>query len=261
MRLVSRRPATGSGTALPRPFKRAMPFVRALLYALPAVAAATTIQPPPFSPAPAGPPPPAWVYTQIHEDLPGTDFSIVREAGDGVLRAYSQAAASSLVHTLAAPVPAQTRLDWRWKVSNAVPQSALAGKATDDYAARVYVFFDYDKSRLSFADRVRIDVARTLYGADLPTAALCYVWGTADAVGTIAPNPYTDRVRMIVLQRGDARAGQWVSESRDLAADFQAAFGETAPAVTGIALGADTDNTGATVEARFGDLRLSPAAP
>ena len=30
--------------------------------------------------------------------------------------------------------------------------------------------------------------------------------GTADAVGAIAPNPYTDRVRMIVLQRGDAAA-------------------------------------------------------
>lgn len=255
------RPATGSSTALLRPFLHAMAFVGTLLWLLPAAATATTTQPAPFSPAPAGPPPAAWVYTRIHKDLPGTDFSIVREGGDGVLRAYSQSAASSLVHTLAAPVPAHSRLDWRWKISNAVPQSALASKATDDYAARVYVFFDYDKSRLSFADRVRIDVARTLYGADLPTAALCYVWGTADAVGTIAPNPYTDRVRMIVLQRGDTRAGQWVSESRDLAADFRAAFGEPAPAVTGIALGADTDNTGATVEARFSDLRLSPAVP
>ncbi|MBT0963570.1 DUF3047 domain-containing protein [Denitromonas iodatirespirans] len=240
---------------------RALLPLCALLFALPAAATPATVQPAPFSPAPAGPPPPAWVYTQIHEDLPGTDFSIVREAGDGVLRAYSQAAASSLVHTLPAPVSPHTRLDWRWKVSQAVPQSAIASKATDDYAARVYVFFDYDKSRLPFTDRVKIDLARNLYGADLPTAALCYVWGTADAVGTIAPNPYTDRVRMIVLQRGDARAGQWVSESRDLAADFQAAFGEAAPAVTGIALGADTDNTGATVEARFGDLRLRPAAP
>ncbi|TVO69091.1 MAG: DUF3047 domain-containing protein [Denitromonas halophila] len=221
-------------------------------------ATALTTQPAPFTDAPTGTPPASWVYTQINKDLPGTDFSIVQESTGKVLRAYSKSAASSLVYTLPDAVTANTRLQWRWKVSEAVPKSAMANKATDDYAARVYVFFDYDKSRLPFTDRVKIDMARTLYGADLPTAALCYVWGTADAIGAIAPNPYTDRVRMIVLQRGDAKAGQWIAESRDLAADFQAAFGEPAPAVTGIALGADTDNTGATVEARFGDLQLVP---
>jgi hypothetical protein len=227
---------------------------------VPLCATAVTPQPAPFTDAPAGKPPASWVYTHINKDLPGTDFSIVPEPTGNVLRAYAKSAASSLVYTLPGAVVANTRLQWRWKVSEAVPKSAMASKATDDYAARVYVFFDYDKSRLPFTDRVKIDMARTLYGADLPTAALCYVWGTADAIGTIGPNPYTDRVRMIVLQRGDAKAGQWIAESRDLAADFQAAFGEPAPAVTGIALGADTDNTGATVEARFGDLRLVPAA-
>ena len=231
-----------------------------LTLGLPLSALATSSQPPPFADAPAGKPPASWVHTQINKDLPNTDFSIVSEASGRVLRAYSQAAASSLVHTLPGTVASNTRLQWRWKVSQAVPKSAMASKATDDYAARVYVFFDYDKSRLPFTDRVKIDMARTLYGAELPTAALCYVWGTADAIGAIGPNPYTDRVRMIVLQRGDAKAGQWMSESRDLAADVQAAFGESAPAVTGIALSADTDNTGATVEARFGDLRLVPAA-
>ncbi|MFV0665708.1 DUF3047 domain-containing protein [Denitromonas sp.] len=224
----------------------------------PLSALAATPQPAPFADAPAGEPPASWVHTRINKDRPGTAFSIVPEATTNVLRAYSRSAASSLVYTLPDAVAANVRLQWRWKISNAVPGSAMASKATDDYAARVYVFFDYDKSRLPFTDRVKIDLARNLYGTDLPTAALCYVWGTADAIGAIAPNPYTDRVRMIVLQRGDAKAGQWISESRDLAADFQSAFGEPAPAVTGIALGADTDNTGATVEARFGDLRLVP---
>ncbi|KAA3649462.1 MAG: DUF3047 domain-containing protein [Proteobacteria bacterium] len=226
--------------------------------ALPLPANASPAQPTPFANAPVGAPPAGWVHTRINKDQRGTDFSVVHETSGGVLRAYSQAGASSLVHTLATPAAPHAQLQWRWKVSHAVPGSAMASKATDDYAARVYVFFDYDKSRLPFADRVKIDLARNLYGADLPTAALCYVWGTADAIGAMAPNPYTDRVRMIVLQRGDERAGQWVHESRDLAADFQAAFGEPAPAVTGVALGADTDNTGATVEARFGDLRLVP---
>lgn len=240
------------------PFRIALRLCLSVALVTPLGAMAVTPQPAPFTDAPAGAPPASWVHTRINKELPGTDFSIVQEPTGNVLRAYSSSAASSLVYTLPDTVTANAQLQWRWKVSQAVPNSAMADKATDDYAARVYVFFDYDKSRLPFTDRVKIDMARTLYGADLPTAALCYVWGTADAVGAIAPNPYTDRVRMIVLQRGDAKAGQWISESRDLAADFQAAFGEPAPAVTGIALGADTDNTGATVEARFGDLKFVP---
>lgn len=213
-------------------------------------------QPPAFEGTPPGAPPVGWVHTQINADETPTGFSVVSDAGRSVLQAASDDAASSLIHTLATPVSPDHRLRWQWKVSNAVPESSMADKATDDYAARVYVFFDYDRNKLSWAQRTKMDLAQRFWGADLPTAALCYVWGTKDAVGTIGPNPYTDRVRMIVLQSGEAGAGRWVSEDRDLAADFKAAFGEDAPPVTGIAVAADTDNTGAKVQARFADIRF-----
>ena len=228
----------------------------AVLYGIWLLPAFAFTQPPAFTNTLAGAPPDGWENTRVDADVPITQFAIVTEGARQVLAARSDAGASSLVHTLSIAAPASSALEWQWKVSNAVPNSSITQKSTDDYAARVYVFFDYDRAKLSFADRVKIDLARTVYGAKIPTAALCYVWGDKDAVGTIGPNPYTDRVRMIVLQRGDARAGQWVSERRDLAADFEAAFGEAAPPVTGLAVGADTDNTGARVEARFSDIRF-----
>jgi hypothetical protein len=61
---------------------------------------------------------------------------------------------------------------------------------------------------------------------------------------------------MVVLESGAAKAGQWVGESRDLNADFRAAFGEDAPPVSGVAIATDTDNTGETARAWFGDLEL-----
>ena len=64
---------------------------------------------------------------------------------------------------------------------------------------------------------------------------------------------------MIVVESGGARAGQWVAESRDVGADFLAAFGHrtrNVPAITGVALSADTDQTGETVTAWFGDVAL-----
>lgn len=213
-------------------------------------------QPPAFTETSTGALPAGWQHTRVDEDVPSTQFAIVTEGTRQVLEARADAGASSLVYRLDVPAPATRALEWQWKVSSAVPDSSIMQKSTDDYAARVYVFFDYDRAKLSFSDRVKISLARTLYGTELPTAALCYVWGDKDAVGTIGPNPFTDRVRMIVLQRGDARAGEWVSERRDLAADFKAAFGEDAPPVTGLAVSTDTDNTGASVEARFSDLRF-----
>lgn len=212
----------------------------------------------PLADTPTSAPPAGWVHTRINKDVPATRFSTVLDGDTAVMQAVSAGGASSLVHTLNTPLSPDRQLTWRWKVSNAVPGSSMDAKRTDDYAARVYVFFDYDERKLSLGQRARMDLARTFWGAELPTAALCYVWGTEDAIGQIGPNPYTDRVRMIVLQRGDEQAGQWVSETRDLAADFKAAFGEEAPAVTGVALSADTDNTNGRVQTRFADLRFEP---
>ena len=59
---------------------------------------------------------------------------------------------------------------------------------------------------------------------------------------------------MIVLQSGSGNIGKWMSESRDVAADFRDAFGFDAPAVTGIALGNDTDNTGERLTTLYGDV-------
>ncbi len=197
-----------------------------------------------------------------HQPLPGVErenrFDLVGADGHTVLRVRSAAAASTLTHPLALD-PAQTpRLSWRWQVSNALAGSDFTRKAGDDYAARVYVLFDYPVARLALADRVKITLGRTLYGASLPTAAIAYVWGTAQAVGATGPNPYTDRVQMIVVDSGPAQAGQWRAVERDLVADFRAVFGEEVPPVVGIAVSADTDNTGEAVTALFGDLRFLP---
>lgn len=106
---------------------------------------------------------------------------------------------------------------------------------------------------------MKLDLAKRTLGHAMPTAALCYVWDNRHPVDTIAANAYFGVVKTIVLQRGNAHAGTWQSQRRDLAADSRAAFGRPAPRVTGIALASDTDNTGGQVKAWFGDLTLAPA--
>jgi len=48
-----------------------------------------------------------------------------------------------------------------------------------------------------------------------------------------------------------------VSEERDVAADSRAAFGEEPPRISGIAIAADTDQTGKNVRAWFADIAFT----
>ena len=188
------------------------------------------------------------------------DFTLVREDGVTVLHVHSEAAVGSAAFRLEADPRAQGRLTWRWKIDHPLAAAHFGTKQGDDFAARVYVSFDVPAETLSFTDRAKMKIAKLVYGADLPAAAICYVWDNHQPVGTSAWNPYTDRLRMVVLESGNARAGQWVMESRDVEADFRAAFGSSwkgpTPAINGVAVSSDTDQTLESVNAWFGDLRL-----
>lgn len=187
------------------------------------------------------------------------DVALAAEEGVTVLRIHAAAASGAAAFPLSADPALIPMLAWRWKVERALERATWGTRAGDDFAARVYVSFDVPVRSLPFLAQARIRMARFLYGEDVPTAAICYVWANRVAVGTSAWSPYTDRVRVVVVESGDANAGKWQAQSRDVAADFRAAFGDwkgPVPRVTGVAVASDTDQTGESVTAWYGDLRL-----
>jgi hypothetical protein len=182
-------------------------------------------------------------------------FSLVGDDGKTVLQVDSDNSAGSVAIPLTATLAqGNTNLEWRWKVSRVLEHADLEKKTGDDYAARVYVFFDVPLESLSFVERSKIKLARLVAGSDVPTAAICYVWDNKHRVGLRAWSPYSTRVRKIVLQSGPEFVGRWKNESRDVAADFREAFGTDMPPVTGVAVGNDTDNTDDKVTTWYGDV-------
>jgi hypothetical protein len=217
-------------------------------------------QVPPLSAGQPGPDlPPGWRHQTLPKVARVNQFTLVNDGDQRVLHIRSQMSASSWAAPLDVDAAQLPMLHWRWKVSRALPGSDLRRREADDYAARLYVLFALPAERLSLADRLRIQAARLLAGADVPTAALCYVWGRAQPAGSSGWNPYTDRVRMVVVDSGDTQAGQWRSHRRDLRSDWAEAFGGALPRISGLALSADTDNTGEQVEAWFADPRFEAA--
>jgi hypothetical protein len=183
-----------------------------------------------------------------------TDYSLVDEAGTVVVKAVSERAASGLTRTLSIDPARYPVVAWRWKVTSALPKSDATRKDGDDFAARLYISFAMDPDKVGYLERLKQKTARLLYGPDVPYRALTYIWGNHSAAGAMTVNPYTDRVMMVAVQSGDSRAGRWVSERRNVYEDYQKAFGEAPPMISGVAIMTDTDNTVDSAVAWYGDI-------
>lgn len=227
-----------------------------LMVAMPVLAQ----QPPAFSAAAAGTSPPAgWILQPIPNVPRQTRFDLVDDAGTMVLRARADHAAASLRHAIDIDPARTPRLRWRWKTDHVLDKADMTSRAGDDYAARLYVFFDRRPAQMSFGERALYRIGRARYGGQLPAAALSYVWDNRQPVGTTRDNAYTGFVKMLVASSGKTREGQWQSLSRDVAADYRRAFGSEPPRITGIAVAVDTDNTGESTVTYFGDIRFEAA--
>jgi hypothetical protein len=204
--------------------------------------------------------PEGWRTYHLADASRATEYSLARVDGRIALRAQADASASALIHPLRADPAATPWLTWEWRVDTVLDRADASTREGDDFPARIYVLFDYDRSRLPLGQRARVAMAQMFRDEPLPLAVLCYVWDNRHAPGASFWSAYSDRVRIIVVRSGSRQAGSWVRESRDIAQDFREAFGELPPVVTGIVVAADTDNTGERSVAYFGDISLSRQA-
>jgi hypothetical protein len=101
------------------------------------------------------------------------------------------------------------------------------------------------------------ELAQTMTGEPMPYATLMYVWCNTRAPGSVIINPRTDRIRKLVVESGAGRLNQWLDYKRDIAADFEQAFGEPPGALLGIGIMTDTDNTRSNAHAWYGPVTLT----
>ena len=186
-----------------------------------------------------------------------TRYELILEDQVVVVKATSDASASGLIKTVTIDPKAYPVVRWRWKVEQLLQRSDVMRKDGDDYPARLYITFAYDSEKVGIGKTLKYKAGRLLFG-DIPIAALNYIWETHTPVGAIVENAYTDFARMIVVESGSLRAGQWVIEQRDIQADFTANFNVKEAGITSLAVASDTDNTGETAHAGFADFHLIP---
>jgi len=200
--------------------------------------------------------PAPWKVEQLNKDIPPTTYRLRVWDGVAAVEAHAVKSMALLARPVDIDLVKTPMLCWRWRIDAPLKNADMTTKAGDDYAARVYLSFEVPPDTLGFGTRMALGLARSLRGNVVPDAAINYIWDNRHPVGTWQPNAYTDRARMLVLRTGTANVARWVTERRDVSADFQQAFGHAPAKMTGLALASDTDNTGESAHAGFADFRF-----
>jgi len=205
---------------------------------------------------PGAPLPAAWKNLPV---LPGkamTQYTPVRDDSTTVLQAEADHSASALMHEGNIDLARTPVVAWRWKAEGPIAGADNSVGSKEDAPARLVFLFDGDKTKLSLLDRTSMNLAKHVGGQEMPYATLMYIWSTSAAPGGVIANPHTGRVQMIVISGQPGDAGKWQSLRRNIVEDYQKVFHEPPGRMTAYGLLTDTDNTGSSTRAWYGDIQF-----
>ncbi|WP_148864699.1 DUF3047 domain-containing protein [Marinobacter fonticola] len=190
-----------------------------------------------------------------------TRYTLITEDETQVVQADTDNSASGRIARISIEPGEKMLLRWRWKVSSVYENGDARQKNGDDYPARIYVAFAFQPEKAGLLERAKRKAVEVFYGNELPGNALNYIWANRLPLGAMVPNPYTDETRMIAVTSGGEKAGEWVTVERDIVSDYRTAFGEPPPTIIGIGIMTDSDNTGESATAWYGDIELIRIEP
>jgi Protein of unknown function (DUF3047) len=155
----------------------------------------------------------------------------VCQEGESCLHLKSVRSSFALEHSVDVDPAQMPFLTWHWKVAQLPGGGDFRRASADDQAAQVLV---------GFSDK-RI---------------LTYIWDTSAPKGTMqyASNIPLVHIFAVVCQSGAAEANKWIAESRNIAADYERAYGKPAPRVKGLRLQINSQHTGTIAESYFGEV-------
>jgi len=165
-----------------------------------------------------------------------TDYHVVQDGTNFFLQSLADKSCSAFTVKLNIKPPPKLTLRWRWKIDYAPTNGSERVTSRFDHAARVFIAFD------------------TFIGTP---RSLNYMWANEEKVGTILSHPLSGRTQLVMVESGNSRAGEWISEERDVVADWKNAFGKRKMSkIIGIGVLTDGDSLGCKLTADYADIEL-----
>ncbi len=167
-----------------------------------------------------------------------TQYSIVTTDNKKRLKAETQSSASGLFKEIKVDLEKTPYLHWSWRVDNIYRDNDETSKEGDDYPARIYLIVS---GGLIF----------------WRTQTINYVWSSHKKTESSWLSPYTDNATLIAVRSGDQELKKWHNESRNVLKDLQHNIDAGIVHIDGVALMSDSDNTGQSAIAYYGDIYFS----
>lgn len=184
-----------------------------------------------------------------------TEYELKTEDGRTYVRAISNNSASGWRYNIEIDPKEYPIIEWQWKVDSVLTNGDMNQKKGDDYAARIYVTYDFSRRDLPFGERVKYGAMKTFTSFDIPLRALNFVWANKAPVGTIRKNVFTNWVNMVAVESGNENAGSWIISSTNVYDTYKQAFnGEEPKKITGVAIMTDSDNSKGAATAYYGTI-------
>ena len=165
-----------------------------------------------------------------------TQYSLRLDNNQFVLLADSQQSASAFYKKISIDLEKTPFLNWSWSKQQSINPGVESVKAGDDYVARIYVIKD---GGLLF----------------WKTMSLNYVWSYQHSKFESWDNPFAEsKSKMFALRDALDKSELWFSEKRNVYEDLKALTGKTIKTIDGIAIMTDSDNSGLSAKAFYGDI-------
>ena len=165
-----------------------------------------------------------------------TQYSLEHDNNIIILSADSQQSASAFYKKIKVDLEKTPFLNWSWSKQKQINPGTESLKAGDDFVARLYVIKD---GGLLF----------------WKTLSLNYVWSFQHSKNESWDSPFAGSKSKMVSLRGISDVnGVWFNEKRNVFQDFKNLLGKTIKTIDGVAIMTDSDNSGLSSKAYYGDI-------
>ena len=171
---------------------------------------------------------------------PAYDFAVVEVDGKRALHVKSNGDRSNIARAIDVNLAATPILEWSWKAVRLPDNADVRQAARSDAMVQLLAIWPRTPELI----RSRI---------------LAYTWATTGTANSMPPSPKTRTVTFVVVRAGREGLGRWLTERRDVAADYRQAFGEAPEHLPAMALSVDTNDTRAAAEAFVGRIAFRQA--
>lgn len=183
--------------------------------------------------------PPGWELT---EKIGKANLDLVQDGNGQVLRLRSNASSFAIQKEVDIDLQQTPFLEWQWKVTELPEEGDFRSLTTDDQAAQLYLMFTPDF---------------------MQKEVIAYVWDSNAPKGTMAEPTFPPvypflRIKVVVVESGDAEKGKWITETRNVVEDYKKLYGRNPDKVAGIRIQINSQHTKSKGEAYWRYVKVKP---